>query len=124
MSEHTPGPTELEGTWRPLLFEREGRLVPAVENAGLLRVMGGEFTLKSGDYVWASGLVRVDATARPRRVDFLQPLWPGQWSVQAGIYEVAGDELRLRLADNEVPPTGFNGEQVVCGSPRLTSECP
>jgi uncharacterized protein (TIGR03067 family) len=72
---------------------------------------GGEFTVNSGDYVWASGLVRVDAAARPGRVDFLRPLGPGRWSVQAGIYEVEGDELRLRLADGEVAPEGFDGEQ-------------
>src|SRR3954451_15745003 len=98
MSEHTQGLTELEGTWRPVLLEWQGRLGPAPDNAGLLRVVGGEFSVKSGDYVWASGLVRVDAPARPRRVDFLQALGPGCWVVQAGIYEVVANELRVRLA--------------------------
>jgi uncharacterized protein (TIGR03067 family) len=111
MSEQIQVPTELHGLWRPVLFEYQGRLQPAPQEGALLQVVDGEFTVKSADYVWASGLVRVDAASRPRRIDFLQAVGPGLWSVQAGIYEVAGDELRLRLADGEVPPEQFDGEQ-------------
>jgi uncharacterized protein (TIGR03067 family) len=109
MSEQTLVPTELEGTWEPVMLEWQGRFGPAPDGAAWLRVMGGEFTVKSGDYVFASGVVRVDATARPRRVEFRQPLGPGWWSVQAGIYEIVGDEVRLRLSENEVHPEGFDG---------------
>jgi hypothetical protein len=38
-------------------------------------------------------------------------LGPGWWAVQAGIYEVTGDELRLRLADGDVPYERFDGER-------------
>jgi uncharacterized protein (TIGR03067 family) len=111
VSEPTQGPTELDGVWRPVLLEWQGRLGPAPEGAALLRIVGGQFSVTRGNYVYASGRVRVDLAARPRRVDFLQPLGPDWWAVQAGIYEVTGDELRLRLADGEVPPEGFDGER-------------
>jgi uncharacterized protein (TIGR03067 family) len=104
-------PTELDGTWLPVLLEWQGRLGPAPKGAAVLHIASGEFVLKSGDHVWASGLVRVDEAACPRRVDFLQALGPGQWAVQAGIYEVAADELRLRLGDGEIPPERLDGEK-------------
>jgi uncharacterized protein (TIGR03067 family) len=104
--------SELGGTWRPVLLEWQGRLGPPPEGAGVLHIASGAFSVKSGDYVWASGAVAVDAEARPRRVDFIQTLGEGLRSVQAGIYEVLGDELRLRLAEGgELPPAGFDGEK-------------
>ncbi len=102
-------PTELEGTWLPVLLEWQGGLGPAPEGAGVLHIVGVEFAVRSGDHVWASGRVRVDVAAHPKRVDFFQALGPDQWAVQAGIYEIAVDELRLLLADAAIPPERFDG---------------
>jgi uncharacterized protein (TIGR03067 family) len=111
MSDEMQRRTDLEGTWRLVMLERQGRLGPAPQTTALLHTRGGEFAVKSGDYAWASGRVRVDAAACPRRVDFLHSLGPNHWVVQAGIYETEGEELRLRLADRDVPHEGFDGEQ-------------
>jgi len=103
--------SELDGTWILLRQDWFGTIRQASASSAVLRIGGGEFSVKSGEYTYASGTVRVDVTVVPRRVDFIQHLGAGFSPVQAGVYEVEGDELRLRLSDSDVAPEGFDGDK-------------
>jgi uncharacterized protein (TIGR03067 family) len=103
--------SELDGTWVLVRFDWFGAVQVALAGSAVLRVEADQFSVKAGDYTYASGTVRLDASVRPRRADFIQYLGTDFSAVQAGIYEVEGDELRLRLSESEVAPEEFEGDK-------------
>lgn len=115
----------LQGRWRVVSWESDGRILPK-EAIGIriVEFSGGSFRWK-GDSV--SGTVALDASTRPKRVDYTDPRPDGsQGPVYHGIYRVNDETFRDCFATPGKPrPTRFgtrSGDGVTCGNYRRVND--
>ena len=101
----------LNGVWKPVAHQEHGRQRASeqVRPMAELVIIGNQFTVRSGDHVYAAGVIRLDLSAFPHRVDFVQ-VHGGQTvgEPQRGIFQADGDRLTTCLAGSGKPrPTAF-----------------
>src|SRR4051794_7299267 len=86
----------LRGTWQAVRIETGGRDVPA-ESVGRLRYRfeGDRVTLLEGDAATGAGDLSLHAVRGHPAIDVTMTEGAGSGQVALGIYEVAGDRLRL-----------------------------
>ena len=116
----------LQGTWRVISWEKNGVLLEDDQLPALRPV-----TFSGGTFRWegdpTSGTVTLDASTRPRRVDYTNGLDDGTQSVAyAGIYRVTEDTFRDCFAEpGKSRPTRFGtrrGDGVQCVAYRRDSD--
>jgi uncharacterized protein (TIGR03067 family) len=94
----------LQGTWQAVNMEAGGGPVPPEAARRLKYVFAGDrVTLLEDDVATGAGAVAV----RPGAIDVAMTDGPGRGQVARGIYEVAGDRLRLCIGPER--PAAFRG---------------
>jgi uncharacterized protein (TIGR03067 family) len=99
------------GTWSAIIVETAGQETTPEERGKLklkFSVQGDKYAVFMDDEQLASGIVRLDPTAKPARIDIIPTDGPHKGTVQPGIYAFQGDELwTVVAAPGEPRPTGF-----------------
>ena len=91
--------TDLEGEWTMTAAVFNGAPMSDEMVAYCTRVTRGDVTtVLAGPKVMMSARFTLDAAASPRAIDYVNLVGANAGSTQAGIYEVAGDELRISMA--------------------------
>jgi uncharacterized protein (TIGR03067 family) len=107
----TPLLERLQGTWRAIELIVGGKSLPAAWLANASRTMiGNELTVEVGGQVVVHARVRIDESATPIAVDYLNLLPQKKGKVTYGIMEWIGDDARFLMApDERAPrPTSFD----------------
>jgi uncharacterized protein (TIGR03067 family) len=87
---------QLQGTWTVVSMEREGEPIPAEQLEGRTCVYEKDaFTLKSGDQPRRRGIVTLDPSRKLKAINTWDLDGPYTDATVPGIYELAGDTLRL-----------------------------
>jgi len=114
----------LAGTWRPISAENNGYKASAENLKGdrWIRDADGKWTMRRGDKTvveWA--VKKIDATKNPKTIDIEVAAGGYKGVVYLGIYELAGDTLRIcfALPDRAERPTEFSAGK---GSIRALTE--
>jgi uncharacterized protein (TIGR03067 family) len=113
------GPTEealereqqrLEGTWKVVAVEAEGKLVPAREFRDLrLTFKDGKFTARRGDEEPQQGTYTIDPGKNPKEMDIAREGGPARGQKQLAVYSLAGNLLKICSCESAtVRPTGFD----------------
>lgn len=97
----------LQGVWRLVGGEAEGKPVPA----NIVQQLAGRFTVKGDislltstkDKEGTEGKFKLDPTTTPKTIDWLVTKGKDKGQTQHGIYMLAGDELKLCIARANVP---------------------
>ncbi len=98
----------LQGTWRAVRMVAGGGPVPAETVRRLTYVFAGDrVTLLEDGASTGSGTVAVRPDVAPASIDVTMTDGPGRGQVARGVYEVAGDRLRLCIGPER--PAGFDG---------------
>ncbi len=108
----------LEGTWRPVAYESEGRKASGEEFAKLgfasdvLTIQKGKWRARSKGMPPLEAGLQIDPGASPKTMTLTQTLGEGKVLVSRSIYEVSGDTLRVctNFEPGEVPPRGFTAK--------------
>jgi len=105
----TPLLEKLQGTWAALALDVDGKPMPAEWLAYGARTMeGNETKVVFGGQVMLHAKMRVDETATPIAVDYLNLAGAHKGRVSLGIMEWSGDECRFLMAAPGQPrPTTF-----------------
>jgi uncharacterized protein (TIGR03067 family) len=96
----------LEGTWKVVSMERDGKKVSR-EEAEKMRVefKGQRYAFRGGDEDY-DGTFRADASQKPKHIDTV--VKQGGKTINArGIYELDGDTLKICWSDGDERPTAF-----------------
>jgi uncharacterized protein (TIGR03067 family) len=104
----------LQGTWRAVLVEEDGRARPAGEvQAERVIVYGDRYSLRLRGHTFRGVVTRIEPGQAPRAIDFLCTEGPGAAGKRfLGIYLLEGDELTVCLAPPGRPrPTEFAGSR-------------
>jgi uncharacterized protein (TIGR03067 family) len=97
----------LQGTWRAVrVSTAAGPVADGVARQLRYRFAGDRVTLFEGDRATGSGTVTVLPAADPKGIDVAMTDGPGAGQVARGVYEVAGDRLRLCIGPER--PAGFS----------------
>jgi uncharacterized protein (TIGR03067 family) len=103
---------KLEGTWRVISYEKNG-LKYSAESLALMPLL----TFKGSTYSWSDGgrpgkIVRIDANAKPKTLDYRITAGGDKDKTELGIYEITGDSFRDCFApDGGQRPKEFNANQ-------------
>ena len=99
---------QLQGTWQAVSMETGGSPVPA-EVARRLRYVfeGDRVTLLEDGKPTGAGTVTLQPDAGPKALDVRMTEGPGRGQKAEGIYELAGDRLKLCIGPER--PTAFRG---------------
>jgi uncharacterized protein (TIGR03067 family) len=86
-----------EGTWQMLSLEVAGRKMPkeTIQGARLI-IKGKEFTMKEKTAIYRGQFI-LDLSKKPKTIDLKFTEGPEKGNTSYGIYELAGDELKLCL---------------------------
>ncbi len=87
-----------QGTWKVVLFERNGNIIPAERIAGRILIVSGEkFTDKQGDKVLGEGTMALEPTKSPKSVDGKFTAGPEELigKIVPGIYRFDGEKLEV-----------------------------
>src|SRR5436309_364722 len=92
---------KLQGVWALVLAEQDGEKAPE-QTVKLIKLVfkGEQYTLGGGEKS-VQGTYRLDTAGKPRAIDLMPGDGPAKGKTLPGIYELAGDTLRLCY----VPPT-------------------
>lgn len=86
----------LEGAWSCLICENDGRTIPDEMRLKLrLEFTDKIYRTKAGDQLLFEGEYQVRLQVHPKEIDILATSGPFQGQSALGIYELAGDELKL-----------------------------
>lgn len=91
---------KLQGTWIAVAAEKQGNQLPEdeVKTAELTLVIEGEkFTIMTtrGGKEGMKGTLKIDPSKKPRAIDLTAEVAGGRATTATGIYELAGDTLKL-----------------------------
>ena len=108
-------PAAVQGYWKPLSIQFEGKPQMAADELKKVTAVieGGEYHLyykepNKDPLKLARTAVTLDPTASPKRITFEYQAGPLKGQKRHGIYEVAGNELRLCYGPaDKTPPTTF-----------------
>ena len=92
---------KLQGCWKPTrcydgLHWYDDQMV---ERMAILSFAGEEYVAQANDYIYSSGVFRIDAKAAPKEIDLIQTWMPEL--PDRGIYELDGDRLTIYFAGFE-----------------------
>jgi uncharacterized protein (TIGR03067 family) len=89
---------KLEGTWSIVAAERQGR--PEKDDLKVkVTFTGNRFTARRQGQVLLEGSIRLDPSAKPKRIDTRMSSGPNKGRTRLGIYELNGDRLRICYAE-------------------------
>ena len=88
---------KLEGTWRVVSLEIEGKKIPeeTIKDSRLI-IKGKEFTMKEKIATYR-GNFSTDPSKKPKTIDMKFTEGPEKGNTSLGIYELDGDNLKLCL---------------------------
>lgn len=98
---YTPSPllTRLQGEWSAVKVVRDGQALPAMMlRTGLRSARENEIKISFGGQVMIHALVRLDETADPIAVDYLNQAGPTKGQVQHGIFKWDGEDACFCMA--------------------------
>ena len=101
----------LQGTWRRVSAEVNGKKTPAEElRNATLTVTGDRYTLK-GEGPVREGVFKVDPAKTPKQLDIVSASGPNKGKTLRAIYKLEGDTFTYCVALPGNPrPTQFSGE--------------
>jgi uncharacterized protein (TIGR03067 family) len=101
----------LAGTWSAMIVEMAGKETTPQERGRLklkLVIRGDNYAIFMDKDQLASGIVRLDGSTKPARIDVIPQDGPHKGKVQPGIYAFQGEDLwTVFAAPGEPRPTGF-----------------
>ena len=91
---------DMQGTWKMVTLDQEGDSQPLEGQLAKLQVIvqGDRRTVRAGPMVYAFSHYRVNPWAQPPTIDVLVTQGASRGQTMLGIYEIAGDRLRICLA--------------------------
>ncbi len=100
----------LEGTWRVIAVETEGKPIPAREYRDLLLTFkNGKFTAKRGDEEAQEGTYVINPARNPKEMDIERTDGPARGQKQAAVYSLAGNLLKICACEAATGrPAGFD----------------
>ena len=101
-------PGELEGTWKVVAWEQDGKAVDVADRYKKVVISGDKYQCYRGDAMAAFFILKLDGSKNPKHVDFTHP---DDKEPFLGIYAREGNVLKL-CWDGGRPgtrPTTFNG---------------
>jgi len=104
----------LEGTWRALSGEENGKKVPDKEVKQMRLVFEGKkFTAYFGPVVLMQGTVKLDPAKKPRAMDLVSTAGRLTGQTAPCIYELDGDGLKVCLGEPDGKrPTEFKADRI------------
>src|SRR5262245_34353663 len=124
----------LQGTWSVTSLEVEGQKMTAGMLDGAQIVIKGNRFTSTGMGAVYKGTLKIDATAKPARLDMKFSAGPEKGNTNLGIYKLDGDTWKLCLAMRgdvrplkfaSLPGSGFALETLTRGSakkPKIAAE--
>jgi uncharacterized protein (TIGR03067 family) len=89
----------LQGKWKAVKLEIEGKEIPANELAELkITVEGDQFIGKKGAGEPEKNLMKLDPAKKPKAIDLTPQSGPTEGMTLQGIYTLDGDTLKMCLA--------------------------
>jgi uncharacterized protein (TIGR03067 family) len=89
---------KLEGTWIAKSLVMDGKEEPNVEEKKILLIITGEkFKVSIDDMDLSEGTVVIDPSKKPKTIDLKYTAGPNKDKVEAGIYELDGDNLKTNF---------------------------
>jgi uncharacterized protein (TIGR03067 family) len=90
----------MQGTWQAVLMNREGEVQPLQGAFAKLQliVQDDRRTIKAGETVLSEASYRLNPTAVPPTIDLVVTRGGSRGQIMLGIYEIAGDRLRVCYA--------------------------
>src|SRR5262249_14884653 len=91
---------QMQGTWRAVLMNRDGEMQPlqgAFADLQLV-VRDDRRTIKSGPTILSEAYYRLNPAAEPPTIDLVVTRGGSRGQIMLGIYEIAGDRLRVCYA--------------------------
>jgi uncharacterized protein (TIGR03067 family) len=106
------GTAALQGTW--MITTINGKPMPAEGPEMTLTFSGEKYHQTVGGKVTERGTIKVDASKKPMTIDLLIAEGDDAGTIQLGIIEVTGDQLRasLDLPNAKQRPADFNAKDV------------
>jgi uncharacterized protein (TIGR03067 family) len=106
---------KMQGDWALVFMTKDGMKVPDDDAQALFRtVKGNEYTVFRYDRVAGKGTFTLDATKKPKTIDFLPANSKDKTKALLGIYEFDGDKLKYCYAPIGKPrPTEFTSQEGV-----------
>jgi uncharacterized protein (TIGR03067 family) len=87
---------KIQGTWKFLSQERDGKARPADEVAKLkITFTGDKWSVRYEDKVVQAGTHTLDSSKKPAQVDAVVTEGEGKGSTMLGIYELKGDTMKV-----------------------------
>jgi RNA polymerase sigma factor (sigma-70 family) len=108
----------LIGTWTPVALEQEGKKASGEEFKRLefakdvLSIQQGKCQVRSNGGKPLEAALKIDPTAKPKRMERTSKLGTGEVLVSHSLYEVTGDTLKIctNFENDRVPPKGFTSK--------------
>src|SRR5262249_31432880 len=86
----------MAGEWSLVSAERDGQAAPEDFIKGIKRVVkGDDYTITKGDETVGKGKFKLDASKKPRHIDFKPSEGAAAGQTLEGIYELDGDKLKV-----------------------------
>jgi uncharacterized protein (TIGR03067 family) len=103
----------LEGEWSMVSGEANGVPMPEATVKGGKRVAReGETTISFGGQVYFKAKFRIDATKKPKAIDYAMTEGPTKGKTHLGIYELDGDTVKFCFAaPGKDRPTEFTAKE-------------
>jgi len=100
---------KLEGTWKLIACEADGKDLPEKQlKDGKLVLKGDDYTVTLADIGTVTGTQKLDPMKEPKTIDIKDASGPNKDKTCLGIYELKGDEFRVVFAPPAKPrPTKF-----------------
>jgi uncharacterized protein (TIGR03067 family) len=103
---------KMQGDWAAVSMVQDGMKIPDDDAQALFRtIKGNDYTVYRYDKALSKGTFTLDATKKPRTIDFLPANAPNRMPIQ-GIYEFEGERLKYCYAPPGKPrPADFAAKE-------------